>query len=55
MFIVGSQSGSLFGFGQPTGTLFIETVAQTPEPGSFVLLGSGLLGLAGVIHRKLSR
>jgi hypothetical protein len=48
MFIVGSQSGSLFGFGvQPTGTLFIETVAQTPEPGSFVLLGSGLWGSLG--------
>jgi hypothetical protein len=36
------------------GTLDIETVAQTPEPGSFVLLGSGLLGLAGVVRRKLA-
>ena len=27
----------------------------TPEPSSLVLLGSGLLGLAGVIRRKLSR
>jgi len=27
--------------------------AQTPEPGSFVLLGSGLLGLAGVFRRRL--
>jgi hypothetical protein len=55
-FIVGSQNGSLFGFGvQPTGTLVIETVAQTPEPGSFVLLGSGLLGFAGVIRHKLPR
>ena len=25
----------------------------TPEPGSFVLLGSGILGLAGVLRRKL--
>ena len=30
------------------------TVAQTPEPSSFVLLGSGLLGLAGVARRKVS-
>jgi hypothetical protein len=55
-FIEGSQGGSLFGFGvQPTGTLIIEAVAQTPEPGSFVLLGSGLLGIAGVVRGRLSR
>ena len=28
------------------------TVAQTPEPSSFVLLGSGLLGFAGVVRRR---
>ncbi len=26
--------------------------AKTPEPGRFVLLGSGLLGFAGVVRRK---
>jgi hypothetical protein len=54
--IPGSENGSFFGFGvQPTATLDIETAAQTPEPGSFVLLGSGLLGFAGVVRRKVSR
>jgi hypothetical protein len=28
-------------------------LARTPEPGTLVLLGSGILGLAGVIRRKL--
>lgn len=27
----------------------------TPEPGTLVLLGIGLIGIAGVIHRKLGR
>jgi len=30
------------------------TFLPTPEPGSFLLLGSGVLGLAGVIRRKMS-
>jgi len=25
----------------------------TPEPGSLILLGTGILGLAGVLRRKL--
>ena len=29
------------------------TITPTPEPGSIILLGSGLLGLAGVVRRKL--
>jgi hypothetical protein len=29
------------------------TVSQTPEPNTFVLLGSGLLGFAGAVRRKL--
>jgi hypothetical protein len=27
----------------------------TPEPNSLILLGSGLLGLAGLLRRKLAR
>jgi hypothetical protein len=33
---------------------FVGT-AQAPEPSSFVLLGSGLIGTAGAIRRKLAR
>lgn len=35
-----------FGFGQPP--------AATPEPGSLALLGTGVLGLAGVVRRRFS-
>jgi hypothetical protein len=30
------------------------TLTQVPEPGSLVLLGSGILGLAGVIRRRVN-
>jgi hypothetical protein len=33
----------------------VTTAAPTPEPTTFVLLGTGLLGLAGAIHRKIAR
>jgi hypothetical protein len=34
-------------------TGFIATFgASTPEPGSLVLFGSGILGLAGVVRRR---
>jgi len=32
----------------------VSGASTTPEPGSLMLLGSGLLGVAGVVRRKLS-
>lgn len=31
----------------------ISVSPSVPEPGSLILMGSGILGLAGVIRRKL--
>jgi hypothetical protein len=57
-FIPGSQNGFFIGSGQenePAATLDITTVAQTPEPGTFLLLSSGLLGLAGALRDKQAK
>jgi len=40
------------------GTLFVDTFGyafQTPEPGALALFGSGVVGLAGLIRRKIDR
>jgi hypothetical protein len=50
--IAGTQSGNL---GTAQEFIYQDTalVSSTPEPGSLVLFGSGLLGLAGFFRRKM--
>jgi hypothetical protein len=35
-------------------TTFVAGTSTTPEPGTFMLLGSGVLGLAGMLRRKMN-
>jgi PEP-CTERM motif len=39
----------------PCEELFSLTISETPEPSSLMLVGFGVLGLAGVLRRKLVR
>jgi hypothetical protein len=41
-------------FGTALGGEFNEAPSATPEPGTLVMFGSGILGLAGVLRRKIN-
>jgi hypothetical protein len=51
----GTNYGLCSGYGGESFTLTGSTPGTTPEPSSILLFGSGILGLAGVLRRKLTR
>jgi len=52
-FYIPDQANGIYpGFSDNTGGVSLQLTAVTPEPSSMVLLGTGLLGVAGVVRRK---
>ncbi len=52
---VPSESFTITGGSTTTSSTTTSTTGTTPEPSSIMLFGSGILGLAGVLRRKLTR
>lgn len=52
-FEAGTYGGSVV-YGPGNGTLVITSSSVTPEPSSIALLGTGLLGFAGVVRKRLA-
>ena len=58
-FIFGGEGGvnpglesQIFGYTDGTPVAYLTTTS-VPEPGTFAMLGSGLVGLAGLLRRKV--
>lgn len=41
-------------FDLTSGSVVPQTISVTPEPSSILLLGTGLLGIAGVVHKRFA-
>ncbi len=53
--VVDSNANNKAGTAENVTAEFLTQVDYAPEPSSLLLLGSGMLGLAGVLRRKFSR
>jgi len=53
-----TDAPAYFGAGQtttPSGNVVIGTASAVPEPGTMLLMGSGLIGAIGAVRRKLAK